>query len=140
VRDQAPTCSVFSSGTPAQGGALVPTDSPITVGKMCVSGTDTVPLANSMVSFRVEFPTAAVPGTTDADAAYWNGATSNGSPVTAGTNVVLWSNVAGPMYETSAPPFDPTQLLAIQFHVIASASGTTPFSFCISNLTALTSP
>ncbi len=101
---------------------------------------DLVPYANNTLSFRVEFPSAAVPGTTDSDAAYWNGATSNGSPVTAGQNVILWSNVLGPMYETSAPPFDPSQLVAIQFHVIASASAPTPFSFCISNLTALTSP
>ncbi len=197
VRNQATTCSVFSSASPAQGSTFDPTDSPITVGRMCASGTvaqvvadpatgssldysgiwgaviglglngnafgatgstsnpynagahgivgisfdiDTVPYANSSLSFRVEFPTAAVPGTTDLDAAYWNGATSNGSPVTAGANVILWSNVLGPMYETAPPAFDPSQLLAVQFHVIGSPSGPVPFNFCISNLTALTTP
>jgi hypothetical protein len=197
VRNQAPSCSVFATGSPAQGSTFGPSDSPVTVGRMCASGTvaqavadpaspsaidysgiwgaviglgfhgygdgslatsgeaydatahgvvgisfdiDMVPYANSSLSFRVEFPTAAVPGTSDSDAAYWNGATSNGSPVTAGKNVILWTNVLGPMYETVPPPFDPSKLVAIQFHVIASPSGPTPFNFCISNLTALTSP
>ncbi|HEY6476535.1 MAG TPA: hypothetical protein VI456_08115 [Polyangia bacterium] len=197
VRNQATACSVFATTSPAQGGAFGPSDSPITVGRMCASGTvaqvvadaatgaspdysgiwgaviglglngtgfgstgstsnaydptahgivgvsfdiDMVPYANSSLAFRVEFPTAAVPGTTDLDAAYWNGATSNGSPVTAGQNIILWSNVLGPMYELSAPPFDPTQLLAVQFHVIGSPVGPVPFNFCISNLTALTTP
>jgi hypothetical protein len=101
---------------------------------------DTVPSTGGALAFRVEFPTAAVPGVTDTDSAYWDGATSNTSPVTVGKNVILWSNVLGPMYEISAPPFDPTQLVAIQFHVITNATTAVPFNFCISNLTALTSP
>jgi hypothetical protein len=198
VQDQATTCSVFSAGSPAQGGAFGPSDSPITVGKMCASGTgaqivydaasgstpdyggiwgvyiglgfngyagygngngastpynatahgivgisfqiDAVPTSGSTPALRVEFPTAAMPGKTDRYPAYWDGLGFNLSPVTVGTNVILWSDVSGPMYEVVAPAFDPTQLLGVQFSVVTNSKAPTPFNFCISNLTALTSP
>jgi hypothetical protein len=193
VQDQATTCSVFSASSPAQGGAFGPTDSPITAGRMCASGTvarivadaasglqpdyggiwgayiglgfngyggygkGTASASNAYnatahgivgISFqidavpsaiRVEFVTAAVPGKTDRYPAYWDGF-SNLSPVTAGSNAILWSDVLGPMYEIPAPAFDPTQLVAVQFTVVSNDKSPTPFSFCISNLTALTSP
>jgi hypothetical protein len=83
---------------------------------------------------RVEFPTAE----SGDNAPFWNGATYTSSPITRGTNVVRWADVGGPFYETNPPPFDPTKLLSIRFHVWTLPSSPTPFSFCIDNLTLLT--
>lgn len=91
---------------------------------------DTPPLN----ALRVEFPTTA----SGNDSAYWNGMANNVSPVKAGTNTVPFASVNGPMYLPTAPAFDATKLLSIQFHVIPSAGATTPFNFCVSNLTAIT--
>lgn len=85
-------------------------------------------------SLRVEFPTmtsAAV------GAAFWGGATDSPSPVVEGTNVVRWADVKGPFYATNAPPFDPTTILSMQFHIYTGAMAR-PFDYCISNVKALT--
>jgi hypothetical protein len=83
---------------------------------------------------RVEFPTAESGG----NAPFWNGATGISSPITRGTNVIRWADVGGPFYESNPPPFDVTRLLSIRFHVWTLPSSSTPFSFCIDNLTLLT--
>jgi hypothetical protein len=94
------------------------------------------PPANAM---RVELPTSAVPGTTDANAAYWGGRSTNASPVLAGHNAFFWTDVGGPMSSFLSPPaFDPTKLLSLRFHVITNGAAAFSFNFCISNLTLLT--
>lgn len=197
VTDGAPACSMFNASSPAQADAFGPSDMPITVGKMCASGTvaqvvadtasagaldyggiwgayialsfngvgaadgsatpspynapahgitgiafdiDNVPPANGAPSLRVELTTSVIPGTTDKQPAYWNGAIQNNSPVSPGTNSFYWANVSRPMSEANYPAFDPTKILAIQFHVIANPSSPINFNFCISNLIALTTP
>jgi hypothetical protein len=94
---------------------------------------DTPPLA----AMRVEFPTVATTAMNNINP-YWNGAANNVSPVKAGTNTIPFAAVTGPMYATNPPAFDPTTVLSIQFHVVPSTAATTPFSFCVSNLTAIT--
>jgi hypothetical protein len=93
------------------------------------------PLAPPLTGIRVEFPTPA----TGSSAAFWDG-TKMVSPVKKGHNEVRWSQVAGPFYITPGPPpaFDPMNINSIQFHVFTNASSPIPYSFCISNLTALT--
>lgn len=87
---------------------------------------------------RVEFPTNAVPGTTDINSAYWGGATMGLSPFTkAGTYSFRWKDVGGPMYLAGAPAFDNTKIMAMQFHVVTNTTSTVPFDFCISDLRAL---
>jgi hypothetical protein len=96
---------------------------------------DTPPTGGQM---RVEFPTAAVVGTTDINSAYYGGATANLSPFTKGGDVTFhFKDVGGPMYLTSPMPFDATKILSMQFHVVSNTSSTIPFQYCISNLTAL---
>jgi len=96
---------------------------------------DTPPTGGQM---RVEFPTSAVMGTTDINAAYWGGAGANLSPFTkAGDYQVKFTDVGGPMYLTSPTPFDPTKILSVQFHVVTNTSSTIPFSYCVSNVKAL---
>jgi len=96
---------------------------------------DTPPTGGQL---RVEFPTAAAIGTTDVDAAYWEGASNNLSPIKSGGDyAVSFAEVGGPMYLTAPMPFDKTKILSIRFHVVANASTTIPFSYCISNLTLL---
>ena len=92
---------------------------------------DTVPLPG----LRVEFPMPATEGHADGSD-YW-GASMNypNSPVMPGVNVVKWADVKAPR---GAIPFDPSQVLSIQFHVPSSASGAGTFNYCISNLTFLT--
>lgn len=74
---------------------------------------------------------------------YW-GAGSNGgyhpSPIVRGYNRFHWSDVGSPVPGDYA--FDPTKILAIQFHVPAvdeeeKLDDRRPFSFCVSNLTLL---
>jgi hypothetical protein len=92
---------------------------------------DMVPLPG----LRVEFPMPATEGHADGSN-YWGAAmTFPPSPVVAGVNVVKWNEVMGPR---GAIPFDPTQVLSIQFHVPASAAASGTFQYCISNLTLLT--
>jgi hypothetical protein len=85
---------------------------------------------------RVEFPMTATEGHPDGSN-YW-GATSSwpNSPVTVGTNTVLFSDVHHP---NGAVPLDPANvsILSIQFHVPTVTSGAQPYSFCISNLVML---
>jgi len=88
---------------------------------------DVVPAAN----LRVEFPTK-----TATNAAFWDGLKMI-SPVSVGHNEVLWTKVAGPFYDTAAPPFDPTTILSVQFHVLTSATSAGTYNFCISNLSAI---
>ena len=87
---------------------------------------------------RVEFPTNAVPGTTDINAAYWGGETMNLSPFTkTGDYSFHWTDVGGPMYLTPHMPFDKTKIVSVQFHVVTNTSSSIPFDYCISNLRAL---
>jgi hypothetical protein len=87
-------------------------------------------------ALRVEFPTA-----TETLDPFWDGAAMVASPVVAGTNVVRWADVNGPYYQTTPPPppmLDATTILSIKFHVFPNISGPVSYSFCVSNLTALT--
>jgi len=87
---------------------------------------------------RVEFPTNAVPGTTDINAAYWGGEGANLSPFTkTGDYSFKWADVGGPMYLTPHMPFDKTKILSMQFHVVTGTSSPIPFNYCISNLRSL---
>jgi hypothetical protein len=92
---------------------------------------------NAQANLRVQFPTRETVAT--GSSAYWgSSATSPGSPVVAGTNVIHWADVGGPAYVTSPPAFDVTMIQAIQFSVYTTTGSATPVSFCISNLTLLT--
>ena len=94
-------------------------------------------LDGSAPGMRVEFATRG----TELNAAYWNGATANISPVNgAGHYELRWADVGGPSYLASPPPFDPSKLESIRFHIISSASTATPYSYCIKNTTLLTGP
>ncbi len=84
-------------------------------------------------SLRVEFPTQGV-----TNAAFWAGNIDQPSPVVAGLNVIKWADVKGPFYDAAAPPFDPTKIMSIQFHVFTGTGGVKPFKYCVSNLKALT--
>jgi hypothetical protein len=93
---------------------------------------DAVPPGGNL---RVAFQT---PGT-ESGAAWWGGASSNVSPIfSPGHYEIRWPEVGGPNYIPNPPPFDPTKLLAIDFHVVANQVGPVPFSFCLSNLMMLT--
>jgi hypothetical protein len=101
-------------------------------------------------AFDIAFNTAAVPGGaplrvafqtvgTENSPAYWMGATSDWSPISgSGHYEMRWNEIGGPMYVIGPPPFDPTTLKAIQFQVVASATGPVPFDFCVNNATLLT--
>jgi hypothetical protein len=96
---------------------------------------DTPPTGGQM---RVEFPTNAVPGTTDINAAYWGGASNNLSAIKNGGDYSFhWADVGGPMYLTAPTPFDKSKIVSMQFHVVANTSSSIPFMYCISNLTPL---
>jgi hypothetical protein len=88
---------------------------------------DVVPAAN----MRVEFPTK-----TATNAAFWDGLKMI-SPVQVGHNEVLWTKVTGPFYDNAPPPFDPTSIYSIQFHVLTSGTSAGTYNFCISNLSAI---
>jgi hypothetical protein len=97
---------------------------------------DTPPTGGQM---RVEFPTNAIPNTTDINSAYWGGAAMDLSPFTkAGDWSFHFADVGGPKYLTTATPFDKTKIISMQFHVVTNTSSAIPFSYCISNLRALT--
>jgi hypothetical protein len=85
---------------------------------------------------RVEFPTVGTENT----AAIWKPGTSNLSPLVAGHNVLLFADVASPTFVKPAVPFDPTNLLSVQFHVPAGPFAPAAYSFCISNLAVVTRP
>jgi hypothetical protein len=84
---------------------------------------------------RVTFPTKG----TENNAAYWSGTTNNLSPITSpGHYEMRWPEIGGPMYLTAAPPFDPTTLEMISFHVVSNTIAPTSYSFCINNVMLLT--
>lgn len=103
-----------------------------------ISGSDS---AISIPPIRVEFPTEG----TEANPAYWGGATMDVSPVPpmtySGSYQIRWADVGGPPNLQGAPPFDPSKLKSIQFH-IPSSSGPYPtsYNFCILNTVMLTGP
>jgi hypothetical protein len=91
---------------------------------------DTPPLGG----MRVEFPTQ----TTQTTAAMWHPGTTNLSPVVAGHNRILFSDVSSPTYVMPAVTFDPTTLLSVQFHVPTTTASTAAYMFCISGFSAIT--
>jgi hypothetical protein len=94
---------------------------------------DMVPLTG----LRVEFPTA----TTADTAAIWkpNKAKNYTSPLAVGHNQILFADVIQPDYvKPMAAKLDPTSLVSIQFHVPTTTSASAAYSFCISNLSAIT--
>jgi hypothetical protein len=79
------------------------------------------------------------------DSPYWDGANMASSPLTNGLHVEIpWAQVGGPMYlsgqspPVAIPPFDKTMVSAIQFQVFTNTTATTPYNFCVNNLTLLT--
>ena len=97
---------------------------------------DTPPTAGA---FRIEFQTQG----TENNGAYWKGASSQSSPVNApGHYEIRWPEVGGPLYlivtGPTPPPFDPSRLQTVTFHVTANAATAVPYSYCISNVIALT--
>jgi hypothetical protein len=89
---------------------------------------------------RVEFATEG----TEADPAYWVGPTVGLSPVSpggplSGTYQIRWAEIGNPL-DPSAPPFAPSKLKSIQFHVPSNAANATPYSYCILNTVMLTTP
>ena len=94
---------------------------------------DSVPMGGHI---RVGFQTQG----TENNAAYYGGANMDVSPVLApGHYEIRWPSVGGPLYlGPMAPPFDPTKLDGIFFHVVANNFSPVPFSFCVSNPTLLT--
>jgi hypothetical protein len=71
------------------------------------------------------------------DPAFWGGDLTQ-SPVNVGHNQFHWSSVLGPYYLVIAPAFDRSMILSIRFHMPALTATPSSYSFCISNLTALT--
>jgi hypothetical protein len=86
-------------------------------------------------NLRVEFQTR---GTED-NPAYWDGTSAGISPLGDGGHFEIhWPNVGGPLYlQDAAPPFDPSTLEAIDFHVTTTTTPV-PYSFCISSVVMLT--
>lgn len=90
---------------------------------------------------RVEFPEPATDKTGDA----WSYTLTAAGPVTvrlaSGAGPGELSPSFTPPTGTTQPPFDPTKLEAIQFHVVTSTTGAVPVSsFCISDLAAIVCP
>jgi hypothetical protein len=95
---------------------------------------------------RVNFPFVGEHGN---DSPYFSNAVSddhstlNGS-TTPGHNVVLWKNILGPYYLTqqspavTPPPFTQSTVESIQFQVFTNDKTSTPYAFCVNNLTLLT--
>lgn len=85
------------------------------------------------VGLRVEFPSLE-PSEANSGPDYWGASASYpNSPVAAGTNVVPFSAVRGPMGHV----FDGTAIKSILFHVTTNTGSARPYSFCISNLKML---
>jgi len=73
------------------------------------------------------------------DSAYWDGAAMDLSPYSGpGRYAIRWPEVGGPLYLGGAPPFDPTKIEAIGFHVVSRETEAAPYAFCISNVALLT--
>lgn len=86
------------------------------------------------LEIRVQLPTA----NAIKDPAFWGGAAANTSPVHLGRNEFRWADVGGPTYVANPPALDRTRLLSIVFTVPAHPAGAKVFSFCVSQLAALT--
>jgi len=93
-------------------------------------------------SIRVNFPFVGEHGT---DSPYYlgGGLTAQTYSLNAAGHVVIhWADIGGPKYlkdqNIDPPPFDKTQIQSIQFQVTTNATTTTPYSFCVNNLTLLT--
>jgi hypothetical protein len=84
---------------------------------------------------RVEFQTLG----TENNAAYWDGVSAASSPIGAGGHFEIhWPDVGGPAYlHDAAPPFDPSTLEAIDFHVTTTTMPVR-YSFCVSGIVMLT--
>jgi hypothetical protein len=106
-----------------------------------------IPAGNKI---RVNFPFTGEHGT---DSPYWAAnKTDDHSPIdtTGAPNVIHWAQVQGPAYlltrtpPVTVPPFYPgpgagvNVVQAIQFQVFTNTSTTTPYGFCVNNLTLLT--
>ena len=76
----------------------------------------------------------------DRDSAYWEGAVNDMSPYAGpGHYEVRWPEVGGPLYlGGAAPPFDPTSIESIAFHVVSRETEAAPYDFCIKNVALLT--
>jgi hypothetical protein len=96
-------------------------------------------------AMRVNFPFLGEHAT---DSPYWMGASKASSPLTppVGGSLhveALWTDVGGPYYLTqqspavTPPAFDVTKVQSIQFQVFTTATATTPYAFCVSNLALL---
>ena len=89
---------------------------------------------------RVNFPFTGEHGS---DSPYWMGDTNASSPLAVGHMKVNFSDVGGPAYlknqtpPTTPPPFDKTKVQSIQFQVFTVTSSSTPYSFCVANLTLI---
>jgi hypothetical protein len=96
-------------------------------------------------AMRVNFPFMGEHGT---DSPYWGGATAMASNLTGTTQspqhvVIKWADIGGPFYLTQQTPavdvtkypFNPAAVQAIQFQVFTNAKATTPYNFCVANLT-----
>jgi hypothetical protein len=95
---------------------------------------DAVPLTG----LRVEFPTDT---TADTAAIYKPQKAKNyTSPLVTGHNEILFTDVIQPDYIKPPAALDPTKLVSIQFHVPTTTTAAADYMFCISNLSAITSP
>jgi hypothetical protein len=76
----------------------------------------------------------------DSNSAYWDGATMSASPFQGpGHYEIRWSEIGGPLYlGADAPPFDPTKIESVAFHIIGNNDAPAPYDFCISKLVLLT--
>jgi hypothetical protein len=93
---------------------------------------DAVPAGGHL---RVMFAT---PGTEN-HPAYWDGDTNDMSPVLSpGHSEVRCSEVGGPIWYAGPPPFDPTKIEWVAFHVVSTDVAPVPFDFCLTNLSLLT--
>jgi hypothetical protein len=106
---------------------------------------DMIPVNKMRVNFPFDGEHFDPTDPTKADSPYWEGADKDHSTLNNNTMVkIYWDQVGGPDYLTKQtpaidpPPFDPTKVQSIQFQVFTNASTTTPFSFCVDNLTLLT--
>jgi len=95
---------------------------------------DSVPAAGLYVGFATPASDAGSLGPE-----YWGANPAfQSSPVVAGTNTVLFSNVQSPGPDTV--PIDVTQLESMQFQVRSSTTQSSTFAYCISNVKALLAP
>ena len=58
-------------------------------------------------------------------------------PTGPGRYEIRWPEVGGPLCLGGAPPFDPTKIETIGFHVVSRETEAAPYAFCISNVALL---